>query len=242
MNIEKKYDLLIVISPKDFNKLKFLITSIKNLNPQPENICVVSPSEIKEKHEGVTYFLDDEVLKFNRLKIKHRPNWISQQLIKLFQNVTPNENYLVIDSDIFINKKINIFDGDRPNFFMTLDQTHKPYFKFLEYFGIQKLHSHSFISEIMFMNKNIIKNFLISKNYNIDLFIEKSIEIIDQNCYISEFELYGNLVLSNNPNLYNFKKINTKIFGKESEWLDQEIESLILLNKDLEIISYHTWT
>jgi hypothetical protein len=75
----------------------------------------------------------------------------------------------------------------------------------------------------------------------IDLFIEKSIEIIDQNCYISEFELYGNLVLSNNPNLYNFKKINTKIFGKESEWSDQEIESLILLNKNLEIISYHTW-
>ena len=241
MDNKKKYDILILASQKDYNKLNFLCKSIKNLNPQPENICIVSPTEIINKKENFLYFLDDEVLKIDRDKFKHRPNWVSQQFIKLLQDVTPNDNYLVIDSDIFLNREINVFTNDKPNFFITINQYHKPYFNFLNYFGIDKIYEQSFISEIMMFNKSKIKDYLISINYNTEKFLEKSIEIINENCYISEFEFYGNMILSKYPNLYNFVNINTKLFGKHSEWSDNEINNLISSNNNLDIISYHTW-
>ena len=237
-----KYDLLIVVSENDYNKLNFLLDSIKNLQPQPENICVISPTPVLVKNDSILYFLDDEVINIDRSTIKHRPNWITQQFIKLLQDITPNENYLVIDSDIFLNKKIDIFKNNKPNFFITVDQYHQPYFNFLNNFGINKIYDKSFISEIMFFNKKIILDYLNDINYDVKKFIDKSIEIINENCYISEFEFYGNMILKKYPDLYNFTKINTKVFGKHSEWSNSEIEWLISHNNDLDLISYHTWT
>ena len=40
MFVEPKYDVLIVVAEKDYNKLNFLINSLENLNPLPENICI----------------------------------------------------------------------------------------------------------------------------------------------------------------------------------------------------------
>lgn len=242
MDDKKKYDVLIVVAQKDYNKLNFLFKSIKNLIPQPDNICVVSPTEITNKEENCLYYLDNEVLKIDRGNLKHRPNWVSQQFIKLLQNITPNDNYLVIDSDIFLNKEINVFNNDKPNFFITINQYHQQYFNFLNYFNVHKIYEQSFISEIMMFNKTKIREYLSSINYNTETFLEKSIEIINENCYISEFEFYGNMILSNFPNLYNFTNINTQVFGKHSEWSEDEINSLISSNNNLDIISYHTWT
>jgi hypothetical protein len=242
MFVEPKYDVLIVVAEKDYNKLNFLINSLENLNPLPENICIVSPTDIVEKHKKCIYYLDGDVLDIDKGKIKYRPNWIYQQFVKILQNITPNDNYLVIDSDIFLNKKIDVFLDGKPNFFITIDQYHQPYFNYLNHFGINKVYTTSFISEIMMFNKDKIKEFLSSIGYSEESFLNKSIELIDSNCYISEFEFYGNMILTNYPNSYNFKNIKTKVFGKHSKWNNDEIITLINTNRDLDIISYHTWT
>jgi hypothetical protein len=241
MFVEPKYDVLIVVAEKDYNKLNFLINSLENLNPLPENICIVSPTDIVEKHKKCIYYLDDDVLDIDKGKIKYRPNWIYQQFVKILQNITPNDNYLVIDSDIFLNKKIDVFLDGKPNFFITINQYHQPYFNYLNHFGINKVYDTSFISEIMMFNKDKIKEFLSSIGYCEESFLNKSLELIDSNCYISEFEFYGNMILSNYPNSYNFKNIKTKVFGKQSKWNNNEIITLINANRDLDIISYHTW-
>jgi hypothetical protein len=239
---EKIYDVLVVVAEKDYNKLDFLIKSLENLIPQPENICIVSPTDVVKKHKKCLYYLDDDVLKIDKSKIDYRPNWIYQQFIKLLQNITPNSNYLVIDSDIFLNKQINVFSNDKPNFFITVNQYHQPYFNFLSHFGINKLTNVSFISEIMMFNKDKIREFLNFIGHDSNSFLSKSIELIDKDCYISEFEFYGNMILTKYPNSYNFKNIKTKVFGKQSIWDNDEISNIINMNKDLDIISYHTWT
>jgi hypothetical protein len=235
------YDAVILSSEKDYIKLDFLLDSLINLDPKPENIFVISPTEIKEKRKEVNYFLDDEVLKFKKENLKFRPNWIKQQFLKLFQDITKNDYYLILDSDIFLNKKIEIFKNNKPNFLLSVDQNHKPYFDFLENFGIKKIYERSFISEIMLFNKKIIRRFLEDSNLTVDSFINKSIEIINDNCYISEFEFYGNMVLKYYPDLYDFTILNTRVIGKHEDWNKNEILQTINNNQDLDIISYHTW-
>ena len=142
---------------------------------------------------------------------------------------------------MYLNKKIDVFLDGKPNFFITIDQYHQPYFNYLNHFGINKVYATSFISEIMVFNKDKIKEFLSSIGHSEESFLNKSIELIDSNCYISEFEFYGNMILTNYPNSYNIKNIKTKVFGKQSKWNNDEIITLINTNRDLDIISYHTW-
>jgi hypothetical protein len=93
----------------------------------------------------------------------------------------------------------------------------------------------------MVFDKRKIREFLSKKNITIDLFLEKSNNIIDKNCYISEFEFYGNMIFKYYNDSYNIKNLNTLLSGKHSKWEDYEIENLINSNKNFDIISYHTW-
>jgi len=243
MQLNEEYDLVILSAEKDYNKIKFLYSSTPNLNPQPKNIYIVSPTKINDTIKGVNYVNDQDVLNIERSKIKYRPNWICQQFIKLFQDTTINDKYLVIDSDTFINKEINIFEGGKNNFFISSDQHHHQYFKFMDNFKIKKNFNKSFISEIMLFDKKIINGYLNSINMDKYSFIELSIKLIDDSCYISEFEFYGNMVLENYPNLYDIKHISNSLNGKHTLWGDNEISDLIKRNmgNNIDIISYHTW-
>jgi hypothetical protein len=235
-----KYDILILCKNDDLNKIKYLIKSIKINIIGYDDIYLITPDKVDM--DGVVNITDYEVIeKKYKENIKHRPNWIFQQYIKLFQNVTKNDYYVVIDSDIYINKKIEIFTNNKPNFFIGRDQYHQQYFNFSKEFGISKLYEKSFISEIMVFDKTKIREFLSKIDITTDLFLEKSNNIIDQNCYISEFEFYGNMIFKYYNGSYNIKNINTMLNGKHNKWEDYEIENLINSNKNFDIISYHTW-
>ena len=235
-----KYDILILCKNDDLNKIKYLIKSIKMNIIGYDDIYLITPDKVNI--DGVINITDYEVIeKKYKENIKHRPNWIFQQYIKLFQDVTKNDYYVVIDSDIYLNKKIEIFTNNIPSFFIGRDQYHQQYFNFSKEFGISKLYEKSFISEIMVFDKRKIREFLSKIDITTDLFLEKSNNIIDKNCYISEFEFYGNMILKYYNDSYNIKNLNTMLSGKHSRWEDYEIEYLISSNKNFDIISYHTW-
>jgi hypothetical protein len=237
------FDIVILAKKADFNKLKYLLPSIKKNILGYENIYIISDEKLPNDNNEFINYTDYEIIdKKYKDKLKYRPNWIFQQFIKLFQNVTKNDYYLVIDADVYISSEIKVFDYDSPLFFLGIDQNNKPYFKFSEAFNIKKLCSRSFISEIMLMNKTIIKEFLNSQNLDVDGFLEKSCEIIDEDCYISEYELYGNMVLKFQPFKYDFRFINVKSQGIFSEWSDKQIEKLIYdYEKHFDLIVYHTF-
>lgn len=235
-----KYDILILAKNSDLNKVKYLINSIENNIIGYENIYLITPDKINI--EGVINYTDFDIIDSKyKNNINYRPNWIFQQYIKLFQNVTKHDYYLVIDSDVYINKNIEIFTNGKPNFFIGRNQYHQPYFSYLKEFNLEKMYDKSFISEIMIFSKSKIYDFLVRNELTVDSFLCKSNSIINKTCYISEFEFYGNMILKYYKSDYNFKGLNTSLNGKHSKWEDYEIENIIKVNKNSDIISYHTW-
>lgn len=241
------YDIVIASAPKDYNKLPFVIRSIKdNMLDTFDNIYVITPTPIDFRLPGILQFRDEEVLEIDRSLFPHRPNWVFQQFLKLFQNVTQNERYLVVDADMLFNKPLNVFRSGKPIFYLGIDQMHKPYFDFMRrMFGLERGYSHSFINEFMLFDKNIVGSLLKSFNGSVTSFFEASIKIMTQNCYISEFELYGNFVHQKYPELYSIQKLNSKRFGKvKGAWSDAEIEKTIeeMKQHNAEVFTIHTWT
>jgi hypothetical protein len=237
-----KYDILILSKNEDLNKINFLIQSIEKNLENYNKIYLISETSFPS--EKFINFTDEDVIDINiRSQINYRPKWIFQQYLKLFQRVTELDLYLVIDSDIYINRKIELFVDDKPLFFLGQDQYHKPYFDYLNYFSINKNYTHSFISEMMFFSKKKVQDFIESVGfYTSESFMNFSNTIINDRCYISEFELYGNFILQNHSNYHGgFKKLISNTTGRHSNWSDEDIIEMINKNQHLDIISYHTW-
>lgn len=248
----EKYDLLIPVGPKDYIKCKHAIDcAIKFLDPKPDNIFVVSPTSYDINHEySIINVLDSDILyDFDPKYIKYRPNWIKQQLIKLLQNITEKDKYLVIDSDFFLTSTLSI-NPSLNHFYLTIDQYHLPYFIFQKQFlGIDKQYNYSFISEIMMFDKNIINHMLQKKQMSKLDFINFCYETVNNGCYLSEQELYGNYVYYNYRDSTSFEKLQTHRYGKECDrdeiiWSNEEIINYINygINNNLHAIGLHSWS
>lgn len=169
------YEVVIPAAEKDYNKLNYLLSSLHYLNPQPKRVNIIHNSEtlfILRLNDPwkVLYFNEKEVLDLdpNAAKLFRRPPWIYQQFLKLFQNVTSTNWYLVLDSDIILNKQIDLLDKNgKPKFFLGNDQNHKPYFRYSQdMFGFGREYNHSFISEIMLFDKRVCNVLIAEYHYH----------------------------------------------------------------------------
>lgn len=242
------YDVLLVCHPKDYKMLPFVVNGIQQ-NLQGYNkihLVINNIDDVPCLYKNVIVHNEQEVLPVELNKIKHRPNWIYQQLIKLLQNITI-DNYLVIDCDTIICKNISIYNDQKtPYFFFSADQYHEQYFKFIKkYFKIDKVHNHSFISEIMLFHRPFVKEMFTS----IDLFDQNKIfeffyNTITKEEYISEFELYGNFVMTRHCNSYDKKNINSISAGNfdHNFWNSDKISNILASNSQPDVITLHTWT
>ena len=238
------YDLVIMCHPKDEIKLQYSLESCRKfLEPQPENIYVVSPVKLCEP--PIINILDeDAILYIDKEDIDYkRNNWIYQQFVKLCQDFTKNDKYLCVDSDLIFNRPIPI--GDCSTLFISdRNQCHLPYFNFMyKYCGLEKQVGFTFINDFMMFDKNICREIV----NPIDEFLMFCNNNLDDDCLLSEFELYGNYICSRYPELINFKRTKTQLNGKPAHipWLKEEIENLIEVNKEnksLDLFTIHSWT
>lgn len=246
---EIKFDIFIPIHSKDFKKIDFLISSIeRNISGYDKIFIVSNETLIKDfSNKNIILLNEKEVLNVDLSRITHRNTWIYQQMLKLLQNKT-KDWYLTIDSDCFINKKIDVISEDgRPNFIINQIPDHgKSYFKYSKkYFDLDKVFEFSFISELMLFNRKIILEMFKKINLNstqdiINFFYNTTTE--DE--HLSEFELYGNYVMKNYPNMYQIKRIFSKKTGLhdfEDDYNIEKINNLISNNVNYDIIQYHTW-
>lgn len=239
------FDILITIAKKDFNKLWFVVESIRKNIVGYRKIFVISDVEINNKVEGIEYFTDDEVLDFNwsAIDMVNRRGWYKQQFIKLLQEETLS-NYLVVDADVYINKPLQI-DIAHPFFLFGKDQYHLPYFIFLkDIFRIEKCYPRSFICETMFFKKSIINYMLSELGVNKYQFFDicaKEINKINNGSGFSEYETYGNYVTKYFPDMYQYKNINVLHKWKRRLWTDDEIKNHINNNNNYDILTMHTW-
>ena len=251
-----KFDILILSTEKDFCKLPYVLKSIKENIDGYDNIYIISPSKVTYDGDFINILDKDAIELTDETKNKweefkksgnftrHNHSWLWQQFIKLFQNVT-QDNYLIVDSDIIINRKLDVICDNKPNFLLGTNQYTFEYFDYMKkMLNLEKIFHFSFINEIMFIDRNIIRDILKKFNNNHNDFIIKSVEIMNNDCFISEFEMYGNYTIKNFTQSYNVKYIKNKIIGKCELWSVEEIERVIEYYKrdmSLDIFSMHSW-
>lgn len=221
------YDILILAAKKDFENLQYLYDSLVHLQPAYNKVYCIVPESPSVLVKGIEYRFEKNVLNVPLPRI--RPDWIYQQYIKLLQDVTVDK-YLVIDADVIINRNIQIFTNDVPNFLISNSIINRPFFKWMmSVFGIERTFDKSFISEMMLFDRSIINEVIPDK----EEFISKSNSSITYECFPSEYELYGNYVYKNHREMYNYISIKmspefvfTKFEGSLEEFITSQKDSI----------------
>jgi hypothetical protein len=262
------YEVVIPAAPKDFNKLPYVINSLRYLNPQPRGFHVIAPwrqlGDIpwRDFNYLARIHHDKDVLPGLNPEAAHnfrRPQWVFQQFVKLFNNVTNTDRYLIVDSDLIVNRQVDLFNEQgKPIFFLGVDQNHSPYFRCSkETFGFGREYPFSFISEIMMFDKRLIPRLLDEfrwKHGTFDSFTGMAEGITELYAFVTQracedwipadYEIYGNFVEKYFPDLYVKKHIKTNLKGKmQQNWSDEELRAYIndMKDKDYDFFTAHTW-
>ncbi|WP_027216539.1 methyltransferase domain-containing protein [Butyrivibrio fibrisolvens] len=203
---KKKFDTLVVITPKDFERLTRLYPRlIKNIGCG--QIMFVGANGIKDiiadkRITGADYIDEDTIIPFNSVhacienKMKSIlagrelprgvTGWYYQQFLKMqYSFQCPDEYYMVWDGDTIPCKKIHMFqeDSGKP-FFDLKHECHEEYFETMGIIlpGFGKVIKKSFISEHMMFKtkymKELIREIEANKNIPGKKFWEKIINAI----------------------------------------------------------------
>lgn len=244
-------DAVIPAAPKDYNKIPHVLRSIDRYLPDVHTVHVITPDKMKATYSGrleVVSHADSEVLDFDRSRFAWRPNWVYQQFLKLFQNVTESDWFIVLDADILFNRVISLFEFGRPIMLLGRDQMHPPYFAFNQkVIGYGKIYPYSFLSECTLYSKAMIREMLETSGYEtVGEFLEWAAQIIGPDCCPAESELYGSYVFKKHPELYKVRHLRSSMQGRYGGhiWTEAEITALIdemSKRDDVDIYTMHTW-
>lgn len=243
----ENFDILIVAHQKDFQKLSMVISSIKSNIIGFDKIHIISNGKLLSDDPRVVIHDENDVLKVDLNRIKYRPQWIYQQLLKLLQTVT-KKWYLVIDADTIITRELSpIANGNGKFYFNQNTQNFKPYFNFAEKLKVPKTEENTFISEIMLFNRDYVKELFSMNNLNTtEEILEFIYENVDEESQLSEYELYGNFVEKYHPDEYEDKYIGSWGFGQGSHnvsfWNENRMTVIYeVYGKHFDVMSFHTY-
>lgn len=251
----KPFDIFIVSAPKDYNKIEYCLSSIVRNIEGFQNIYLCTPSELPQEkkdslHFPIHYRTDKKVLLASPHLWRYRPNWIYQQFIKLFQNETENDWYYVLDVDTIINKPLSLFEGKKPVWCISWEQNNKPYYDFNEaFFGYGRVYNHSFLADMGFYSKKVVRQMLLDHKYTVKSFLEKSYRTVTKEIYPSEADIYMSYVMTSHPDLYSIKQIHNDCKAREGRnpiehlWSKKDIEKHIeeKSHLDVDTIAIHSW-
>jgi hypothetical protein len=252
----EKFDVIMPVAEKDINNLHYCIENISK-NIEPYKIVVIANAKtrkIVEKIRDVEFYDEDTLMEnLSLIRIKtlmenitgttERSGWYFQQFLKMaYAYKCRHEYYLIWDSDTIPLNKITFWDNNGKGLFAIKKECHAPYFKTIEklFCGkITKSTDKSFIAEHMLINKDCMLRLLrkIENNKILEgtFFYEKIMYAIDRDDIkgsgFSEFETYGNYILTYYPYLYNMRELRTYRDGS------MLIKKDIINNKILEWVS-----
>jgi hypothetical protein len=248
----KPYDLVLVAHEKDFNNIAIII-KYACLNLFFDNIHLILSERQKYKdlnklkqitNKNIYIHIETDILKIDKTRIKYRPNWMYQMLLKFFNNVTSHNNYLVIEADSVIIKPLEFFENDKAILYLGRDQNHKPYYDFNKrILNIGREYNHSFIAEFIMYDRIILHDLLFKTNCrDVKDFLELIYQHVDINCYMADYELYGNFIYTYHNDKFVTKKLNSYFSGREiMQWTTKDFEDAIVNNQDKDVISCHCW-
>lgn len=242
-------DLFMAAAPKDYYKIPWVLHGVSTYCPEIRVAHVVTPDRLHVENLAgleVRTYTDDEVLQIPRDIFPYRPNWIYQQFLKLFQNVTGDE-YLVVDADTILASPLDLHQGNKVVFNLGLDQPEGAYHEFNRRFlGIARPYPHSLISECTVYRRTWVWEMLrFMKAYTVDRFAAWTASELSVTCCPAESELYGAFLCVAHPDEIVFKQLRVNLNGRyngEGAWNENEVQKLIEEhNGDVDVISIHSW-
>lgn len=256
------YSIFIPCAVKDFHKLKFLLRSIELNLTGYDDITICAPCPEKWPEMGLSSVSPDIrselgiredkiVLDIDLSIFSHRPNWIYQQFLKLFQNVTEHDLFLTIDADVIFNRPLPLFnDAGKRIWYHAWPQNHQPYYEFNERtLGLGREYNGTFLCDMNFFDRKIIQEIVLAYGGTQEEFIWRSAAIIDSDCYPSEADLYGQYCYKYHPDLYEIREAKSYAEGRivykhdDQVWPDDHIQQTIdeLKIENIDIIMLHSW-
>lgn len=158
------YDVVIPAGRKDVARVGQCVDSLAFLDPQPDTVTVVTPDPLMVPslgRVGVRVLRDADVFDFER--VGPQPNWVFQQFVKLFQDVTANDAYMTVDADLVFLKPFKVFAADgRPVFWrFPLATLYEGSFRFMEdAWGMGRVLPFSTVCHMMMFDKGITREML----------------------------------------------------------------------------------
>lgn len=206
-NLRPKFDTIIVITPKDYQRVESNYKRMIQFLPSDRLIFVGNKEvgELVEKSDlgdKVGFICEDDLLPFdevNKVMYEHLKEWLGdnemprgftgwyyQQFLKMqYAYVTDNEYYMSWDGDTIPCKRFDMFKADGTPYMDYKHEYHAPYFETMGKLipGLGKFIEPSFISEHMLFNRDIMKQLVdrIEANSSIpgEKFYEKIIHSIE---------------------------------------------------------------
>lgn len=257
--------LLIIVAPKDFEKLETCIAkAVKHsLNPiskieivVPNNgltSCLKIVDQI-DSHIPIYILNEDEIISAELrekmiLELKHKYGWALQQIITL-QMVIDSKSHgvLAVNADTFIlrnqvwlNKKFVQLLFQSPEF-------HKPYYKVIKgLFPGLNLIPYSHVTHHMLFQPDLMRDFLAKNNYtDIECIMYRvlmSFDKFQESPFCLEFEPYGQALHHYYPDRFELRRFSNSSFSANEVKIGarQFIEDLD--NENIyNSISFHSWS
>jgi hypothetical protein len=208
-------------------------------------IFVVSPRP-PPAIADVTYVPDHEALDVDVSRLRYRPTWVRQQLIKLCQEFTASDRYLVVDSDVFFNRPLGFTDEGRTVLYTYNWNYHPPYFRFLErVLGGKKVAAECLICEAMVFEKAKVSAILARAGLDRRRFVERCYGGVDEACYPSEYEAYGHRCLALYPDEFVVRRLAARDGGRAGGlYTGEEVRQYVasMRGAPVDLFTLHTWT
>lgn len=224
------------------------ILSIKELLGEKLNVEYIDEDIL---YEGMTYNTIKSLL-YDICRDSKLTGWYFQQFLKMaYAYICIDDYYLAFDADTIPLHHISYFVNDKPQFIIK-SEYNKPYFDTMNRLfdgRVKRMDkSESYIAENMMFQKRIMIEIIESINGNVNLkgatFFEKILRAIDKkvvmNTGYSEFETYGNYVMTYYPRTYEKIKIRSQRYGSFLFGMHPTREQLEWASKNYDTISFES--
>lgn len=232
--MDKQYEIVVPVVRENVNFfIAFVLPALRKYF-HSFRIVVLASRSLQEKVEmaGCDFVDEDDVVPsmtidrikflFQQKKIRvERAGWYFQQFLKMgWSRYTHSLYYLVWDSDTVPLSEIIFFDSDGHILYNEKNEHHEPYFQTMQnLFGgkVWKKISGSFIAEHMMIDQKLMREMLDEIELNPILsgecFFEKILNAVPEGSLshsgFSEFETFGNWIITYHPEKYRKRKLTS---------------------------------
>ena len=254
------YDVIILATTRNIPVLKVSLPYIRT-NLDANSIKIIANVRDKQEIESIGAVFIDETSIYEGMSLDSvmdiiksicgetkRVGWYLQQFIKMSWCYKSTDSYYVVfDADTIPLHHIN-YISDNKYLLTQKMEYHKPYFDTIDRLfngTVKRQIEGSFIAENMIIDTSIMKEMLDEISNNEDLrgnnFYEKILYAINPKDILgsgfSEFETYGNYIMSKYPDKVKIRKLKTLREAMQIISSSPSVKQLDWASRDYEIIS-----